>query len=857
MSVIKVRDDQGNFIELPTLKGDPGIQGPKGDTGLTGPQGIRGEQGLKGDTGLQGPQGIRGEVGSKGDTGLQGPQGIQGEPGVPEINNVVAVTGTTLDLSLGSTFRVTANIPTQLTVIGATAGINSEFSVELIVGESGSVSFNNLVVWGDNLPVGAESGVSYLTFNTLDGGLTIYNVSRTVFDNRWVLATDADFTWDNSYGVYKYTGNNEYVIIPHYIVDHNIKITTTKMMFMYNTTVKGVANTNKNVTDTSMMFYGAKQDSLDLTHLDTSGVTNMGFMFQHSEFNSLDLSKFKTSNVDNMSAMFDSAKISNLNLNNFDTSKVIYMNGMFNTFIGGDLDTSMFDTKTVQYMHFMFYRSELESLNVDNFDTTSVINTLSMFSKLKIKNETLDLSSFDMSGVTTTTDMFKDTNAVFGHAKSTPDAVILNATTNKPTGLTFEMKLPEPYVWATDNDFSGTTDGSFKYIGTDDYVAIPSVIKGVNVTSYQVMFINSNVRGVYSDNKNITNVQSMFQNCGSVDLDLSMLYTGSVTNFQQFLYMASLDVVNISGMSTREATNISYMFYPPPDGTTNFYTTSDPNLCTMEPKTGGLRGLTDFSSLDTRNVTNMSRTFEHCKLPIIDISLMDLNKASITDSPFYTRSSYYKTRTTTCYCKTYADATKLNNTSYKPPGFTAIVKTPRPYIMATDADFSGTTNGSFVYIGTKPYIVIPVAIKGVTVTSYAGMFENNTVIRGVMNHSGVITNMVNMFKGCSLRDLDLTRLDTRAVTNMSGMFENMILSGELKIPRFNTQALLTTTNMFKLSKIQTLDLWTFDTATITNTTDMFIGCTATTGYAYKQSDADKFNATSNKPSGLTFIVRPW
>ena len=27
--------------------------------------------------------------------------------------------------------------------------------------------------------------------------------------------------------------------------------------------------------------------------------------------------------------------------------------------------------------------------------------------------------------------------------------------------------IPEGYVLATDDDFSGTTDGSFKYVGTD------------------------------------------------------------------------------------------------------------------------------------------------------------------------------------------------------------------------------------------------------------------------------------------------------------------------------------------------------------------------------------------------------
>ncbi len=45
---------------------------------------------------------------------------------------------------------------------------------------------------------------------------------------------------------------------------------------------------------------------------------------------------------------------------------------------------------------------------------------------------------------------------------------------------------------ATDADFSGDTNGTFKYIGTTKCVEIPHVIKGVNVTSYYEMFRDKN-----------------------------------------------------------------------------------------------------------------------------------------------------------------------------------------------------------------------------------------------------------------------------------------------------------------------------------------------------------------------------
>ena len=73
--------------------------------------------------------------------------------------------------------------------------------------------------------------------------------------------------------------------------------------------------------------------------------------------------------------------------------------------------------------------------------------------------------------------------------------------------------IPSYYVMAQDSDFSGTANGSFKYIGSHEYVIIPHVIKGVNVTSYKEMFYNNAstiLKGVASDNLNVTNMESMF-----------------------------------------------------------------------------------------------------------------------------------------------------------------------------------------------------------------------------------------------------------------------------------------------------------------------------------------------------------
>lgn len=204
---------------------------------------------------------------------------------------------------------------------------------------------------------------------------------------------------------------------------------------------------------------------------------------------------------------------------------------------------------------------------------------------------------------------------------------------------------------------------------------------------------------------------------------------------------------------------------------------------------------------------------------------------------------------------------------------------PAGYEWATDADFSGTANGTFKYIGTKQYVAIPHTIKGINVTSYYDMFRG-TSIKGVYSDNMNITRMDNMFRDTTSTSLDLTYLNTSSVTNMEGMFFTskatsldlssfntsrvttmgsmfyQTLATSLNLSSFNTSRVINMYNMFRLSKATLLDLSSFDTSRVADTTYMFNRALATTGYARTQTDANKFNRSSGKPSTLIFIVKP-
>ena len=155
--------------------------------------------------------------------------------------------------------------------------------------------------------------------------------------------------------------------------------------------------------------------------------------------------------------------------------------------------------------------------------------------------------------------------------------------TNNGNKLVWQsLIIPEWYVLATDDDFSGTTDGNFQYIGTDEYVVIPNVIKGVPVTSYSMMFIGSSViKGVASNNPNVTDMMGMFTESSATELDLSSFDTSNVTNMMGMFAGSSAITLDLSSFDTSNVTNMEAMF-------------------------AGSSAITlDLSSFDTSSVNNM------------------------------------------------------------------------------------------------------------------------------------------------------------------------------------------------------------------------------------------------------------
>ena len=228
----------------------------------------------------------------------------------------------------------------------------------------------------------------------------------------------------------------------------------------------------------------------------------------------------------------------------------------------------------------------------------------------------------------------------------------------------------------------------------------------------------------------------------------------------------------------------------------------------------------NVSSFDTSNVTDMGGMFHAVKAPILDLSNFDTSKVTNMGEMFkhctaqtIILSSFDTSKVTSMYAM-------FNNTA----------------TSALDLSNFDTSN----------------------VTDMAAMFFVNHAkkITGLNKFdTSKVTDMSEMFSKSEAESLDLSSFVTTNVTNMRSMFYRSNATEITGLNKFNTSKVTSMRAMFAECQAKALDLSSFDTSKVTDMDYMFSSAKTTTGYARTQADADKFNASSEKPSTLTFTVK--
>ncbi len=342
---------------------------------------------------------------------------------------------------------------------------------------------------------------------------------------------------------------------------------------------------------------------------------------------------------------------------------------------------------------------------------------------------------------------------------------------------------------------------------------------------------------------NVTNMRRMFLGCESLtSLDLSSFDTSNTTDMDSlFGNCRSLTSLDLSSFNTGRAANINNMF----------------RGCTA------LTAL-DLSSFDLGSVTSMSHVFYGCTalqkvtfgenwewvgtngyLPVPDGSFIsgadgkwydpEGNGYAPADIPSNKAMTYTAAFPKTAFAVYSADDKSLSfykRASVPSAGEQFAGKTATEVYRGVEVSF-------YVMVGAQPntpwkshvtdIVSVTIADEGIAPVSTACWFAGMRALKSAdisKLDTRNVTNMASMFATCqALTALDLSSFDTRNVTNMHEIFYLCVRLETLNLSSFDTRNVTNMSGSFaQCYSLKTLNLSSFDTRNVTNMSGFFVTC---------------------------------
>ena len=224
----------------------------------------------------------------------------------------------------------------------------------------------------------------------------------------------------------------------------------------------------------------------------------------------------------------------------------------------------------------------------------------------------------------------------------------------------------------------------------------------------------------------------------------------------------------------------------------------------------------DVSNFNTSKVTNMSHMFYNSKATTIDVSNFDTS--NVTDMGWMFASSQAKVLDVSNF-----DTSKVTNMSYM------FLNSQATTLDVSNIDTSNVTNMYCMFCSAEATTLDLSSFDTSNVTNMARMFESTkTTTLNLSNFdTSKVTTMNGMFGGSKATTLDISSFDTSNVINMFHMFFN---DTNLKIIYANDK---------------------FNTNSVTDSTQMFTGCTNLVGGVGTKYDANHVDKTYARIDGGT------
>ena len=300
------------------------------------------------------------------------------------------------------------------------------------------------------------------------------------------------------------------------------------------------------------------------------------------------------------------------------------------------------------------------------------------------------------------------------------------------------------------------------------------------------------------NNKPIISTNSMFMNSKASSIDVSGFDTSNVTDMRNMFYNTA--ATEITGLEYLDTSKVYYMG--------SMFMNSNTSIANL-------------SGFDTSKVTDMYKMFHSSKIKNLDLT--NLNTSSLRNFQYMFYNSGVE------------------------------------FIDITGLDTSRINNMTSLFQSVNAnYIIGLNTIDTSNVESMHAMFYDSKVLSIDMSdlNTSKVTDMRAMFWRTKANTINISGIDTSNVTNMGSMFFQSDVSNVIGLNKLNTSKVTNMTSMFYDSKIEYLDLSSFDMDNVTDTTSMFSFATSKKIYAKSKKEKEIFESSvTQKPSSVIVEIK--